>query len=201
LSSLPDRPGFEMVRVDGRCAGNSSRCAEPPHEPYRQSMPAARLMLFPDLGETTRQSTSTTYEHSTSLRKQHSPSRRNTYTYTTSLGLLQYNGTYMPPPETLQRAFPLCNHKTDGTGLKPIRPRLSTSTPLLNRGAPSSSLPGIRYRTIRSARKPISSIRESHSLQTLIKHVRPTGAKHQLQGGLLPLRQARQRPCRPSRSW
>jgi hypothetical protein len=59
----------------------------------------------------------------------------------------------MPPSKTLQRAFPLCNHKTDGTGLKPIRPRLSTSTPLLNCGASSLSFPGTRYRTIRSARK------------------------------------------------
>jgi hypothetical protein len=29
----------------------------------------------------------------------------------------------------------------------------------------------------------------------------PTGAKHKLQGGLLPLRQARQRPCRARRPW
>jgi hypothetical protein len=177
-----------------------SRCAEPPHEPCEQSTPAARLLLFPDLGETTLQSTSTTHEHSTSPRKQLSPSHP------------QHTHIHSLTPTTPVQWYVHATTQDPAAGLSTVQPqdrwyRTKANSPaLVNINTPSQLWSAdfifpcllISHDHKRSA-KTTASTRESHSLQTLTRHVRSTGAKHQLQGGLLPLRQARQRPCRPSR--
>ena len=96
--------------------------------------------------------------------------------------------------KTLQRVHPPCNHQD-----RRYRPK-AKSPALVNINIPSQPPPSTFLSPgVAQSQKPAKYTHIPQSTQTLIKHVRPTGAKHQLQGGLLPLRQARKRPCRAPR--
>jgi hypothetical protein len=138
-----------------------------------------------------------TPQTTTTTTPNHPPHQHNTTTPPKHLtGPHRQNGTYC-----LAAALPsVLPQDCERRSRTQNRPGLSTTTPLSRDFfsvnppvSPSSTLAHTQTR----ARKQTHP-RNHPSHRPLTSHG-PTGAKHKLQGGLLPLRQARQRPCRARR--
>jgi len=139
------------------------------------------------------ESQSTPYQHNTTTPHKHTFALH-----------IRRNGTYGPqdPAAAVPSVLPQDCERPSQTQ---NRPRLSTTTPQpppLSRSFFSAVLqspPVAHPQTTSFQSHQTRSAKYIQTRRPLTSHVRPTGAKHKLQGGLLPLRQARQRPRRTRR--